>query len=92
MKVCGVWSVKVRLHQKGAILYHRKPIHRASPPCGSCGDDVITISGIAYTGERVELQITDWGFLYSGRAQDIERLRKGLCLYDKPTARAEKAK
>lgn len=63
-----------------------------SPPCGLCNDDVITISGIAYTGERVELQITDWGFLYSGRAQDIERLRKGLCLYDKPTTRAEKTK
>lgn len=62
------------------------------PPCGSCGDDVITISGVAYTGERVELKITDWGFLYSGSAQDIERIRKGLCLYDKSTTATEKAK
>lgn len=55
-----------------------------SPPCGSCDDGFITISGTAYTGERVELKITDWGFLYSGGAGDIERIRKEICLYDKP--------
>lgn len=54
-----------------------------SPPCGACGDDYITISGTAYTGERVEVKITDWGFLYNGKAEDIERIRKGICLYDK---------
>lgn len=53
------------------------------PPCEECGGERVTIKGTAYNGDKVEIFITEWGFEFNGNAELIEKIREGVCLYER---------
>lgn len=57
-----------------------------SPPCATCGAEVLQITGTTVTGNAATLTVTEAGFDFDGCADDtamIERMRKGRCIYAK---------